>query len=178
MNRHQRRADAARGRAKPITSKLARCKATDLARAIVAAEQAGQPGVAALLREVAAGRIALFSVDSRNGVFDANQLNGCKLPVVAVVGDDDYRSTGPAGWKYAATIASWARCGVIHAAGATAGTYGEAIRGALVHGRAVLVETNSAHAADWAAMFIGKPALLILPRKGAHPIAPRREAIQ
>jgi len=46
-------------------------------------------------------------------------------------------------------------------------------------GRAALIETDTAHAREWAELFRGKPALIIQPRDGgAHPVAPARGAIQ
>ena len=48
----------------------------------------------------------------------------------------------------------------------------------MVMGRALLVETTSAHALAWAALMSGKPALGILPPEGGvHPVMPAREAV-
>jgi len=129
-NRHQRRAAVARNRPAHPAGIFRTCKPADLARAIAAVEQTGQTGLAELLREVRTGTFALVAVETRNAIVRPEDLQACVLPAVTLIGDDDYASTGPAGWRGAAAVAAWARCAVIHAAGATAETYKEAIRGA------------------------------------------------
>jgi hypothetical protein len=177
MNRQQRRAQAAQCRRFGTIARF-NCTPDNVAKAIVAAVQCGQPGVAELLRHVRSGDIQIVQVESRDADIATADLIIVDRPAVALVGDDDYRSTGPKGWRSATTISAWARSAVIHAAGATADTYREAVRGAHVTGRCALIETDAAHADAWAGVFTGKPVLVILPRDGVHPVMPRREAMQ
>jgi len=170
VNRHQRRTAKAR-------STLEACTPENLAKAAVAADQAGQPGVAELMREVRRGGLALFFNSDRDQAVTVAELNQAARPTVLVVGDDDYSSTGPAGWRCSATIAQWAAAVVVHAAGATAESYAEAVKAARMLGRAVLVETDTAHVKEWAMTFCGRPVLLVLPTGGQHPIAPPRSAM-
>ena len=168
-NRHHRRAEAAQNRAG--------CTADNIARAILIAEQAGQPGLAELLRALRRGDIQLAHVPHRDTVIRAADLPQTAA-TVALVGDDDYQSTGPNGWRGAAAITAWASCAVIHGSGTSAETYAEAVHAAQLLGRCVLVETDAAHAHEWAERFRPKPTLIILPPDGVHPTAPKREAVQ
>ncbi|GAN76271.1 hypothetical protein [Acidisphaera rubrifaciens] len=168
-NRHQHRAQAAQARIG--------CTPDDLARAVAVAEQAGQPGLAELLRAVRQGKIQLTHVPHRDAEVTARDLPQTGAAVV-LVGDDDYSSTGPAGWRCAATIAAWAEAAVVHAAGATAETYAEAVHAARLLGRCVLIETDAAHAREWAERFPLKPTLVIVPRDGEHPTRPAAEVVQ
>jgi beta-phosphoglucomutase-like phosphatase (HAD superfamily) len=170
MNRAHRRAAKAR-------STLEACTPENLAKAAVVADQAGQPGVAELMREVRRGGLALFFSSDRKQTVTVAELNQAALPTVVVVGDDDYSSSGPAGWRCSAALAEWAAAAVIHAAGATAGTYAEAAKAARLLGRAVLIETDTAHAAAWAEVFQGRPVLIVAPTTGPHPILPPREKL-
>ena len=170
MNRAQRR--AAKGKAN-----YQACTPENLAHASVAADQAGQPGVAELMRELRRGGLAVIFDSNRDQPVSVEELNEAQLPTLAVIGDDDYRSTGPSGWRATPTLAAWAAAAVIHAAGASAESYAEAAKAARVLGRAVLVETDTAHVEQWAMVFSGRPVLLVLPKDGPHPIMPERSAI-
>jgi beta-phosphoglucomutase-like phosphatase (HAD superfamily) len=141
------------------------------------ADQTGQPGVAELMRQVRRGGLALFFSSDRKQTVTVTELNQAALPTVVVVGDDDYSSSGPAGWRCSAAIAEWAAAAVIHAAGATAESYGEAAKAARLLGRAVLIETDTAHALAWAKVFEGRPVLVVAPTTGPHPILPPRSAV-
>jgi hypothetical protein len=171
MNRHERRTQKAR-------STLEACSPENLAKASVMADQAGQAGVAELMREVRRGGLAVFFGSDRMQKVTVEDLDQAQRPTLAVVGDDDYRSTGPAGWRATPTLAAWAAAAVIHAAGASAETYAEAAKVARVKGRAVLIETDTAHVEQWAMVFQSCPVLLVLPRDGAHPVLPPRSAMQ
>ena len=170
MNRHQRRAAKAR-------SILQACKPDDLANAAAMADQAGQPGVAELMREVRRGGIAVCFNSDRKRKMTVAELNQAARPTIVVVGDDDYSSSGPSGWRCSATIADWAAAVVVHAAGADAESYAEAAKAARLLGRAVIIETDTAHAKDWATVFKGRPVLLVLPKSGPHPIVPPRSSL-
>lgn len=116
-------------------------------------------------------------------VSDRNQRIATKLlnrgrPTVVVVGDDDYCSTGPKGWSGTPALVQWAAAAVIHAAGSSAESYSEAAKAARLRSRTVLIETDTAHAKDWALAFRDRPCLLVLPKSGPHPIVPRQEDLQ
>ncbi len=119
MNRQQRRAHAASSR-RSGTIEYFRCNPDNVANAIVVAEQCGQPGVAELLRHVRSGHIQIVQIENRSAEIAAADLIIVDHPAVALIGDDDYKSTGPSGWRSAETICAWAHSAVIHAAGATA----------------------------------------------------------
>lgn len=176
MNRHQRRAAKAR-RQIGGTGVFKACSSEQLARASMIADQAGQPGVAEILREVRRGGLAAGFCRRREEPLHLRDLERSSTPMVFVIGDDDYRSTGPAGWRCADTLARWARAAVIHAAAATPESYGEAVRAARMLGRAVLVETDMAHMMQWAELFRDRPVLVILATDGLHPMVPAREAV-
>ena len=167
MNRQQRRS-AARGSRDSLS--FIPCTRENLARAAMGADQAQQPGIAALTREMMRGGLALIYVTDRAAAIDLDGVTEKHRATVLIIGDDDHASTGPAGWKCAEAVAAWGACAVIHAAGATAETYLEAARGGRILGACVLVETDTAHAEQWTALFVGKPTLLVLPRGGVHPL--------
>jgi hypothetical protein len=154
---------------------LQACTPDNLAKAAMAADQAGQPGVAELMREVRRGGLCVFFNSDRSQTITMAELNQAQRPTVVVIGDDDYSSTGPAGWRCSATIAQWPAAVVVHAAGATAESYAEAVKAARLLGRAVLVETDTAHVEEWAMTFYGRPVLLVLPKGGQHPVQPSQE---
>ncbi|WP_158323030.1 hypothetical protein, partial [Acidisphaera rubrifaciens] len=145
--------------------------------AIVAAEQAGQPGLAELLRAVRRGEMQLVSVGHRDAEITARDLPKTGAAVV-LIGDDDYSSSGPAGWRCADVVAAWAEAAVVHAAGATAETYQEAVHAARFLGRCVLIETDTVHAREWVGRFYQKPTLVIVPRDGVHPARAAAEVVQ
>ena len=91
-------------------------------------------------------------------------------PLLVWVGDDDESSSGPDGWRCAHQLTRWARGAVVHAAGGEANHYRVAVDGTLIERRFLLVETSSRHAEAWLALLAGKPALVILPRSGPHPV--------
>jgi hypothetical protein len=152
-------------------------KRSDLARASVAVEQAGQPGLAELIRAASHGVIALMMVSDRTVSVSKRELTGCNKPIVTVIGDDDYASTGPSGWLCAKRVAQHTACAVIHASGATADTYAQAWMGARLTGSCALIETNTEHAREWAQLWRGKSVLLVWPRGGVHPVTPARELV-
>lgn len=164
MNRQQRRAAARQ------TIPFFRCSRENLANAAMRADQARQPGMAALLREMMRGGLALVSITDRAATADLDEVRQKCRPTVLIVGDDDHASAGPAGWKCAHAVAAWAACAIVHAAGATAETYLEAAHAGRFMGACALIETDTAHAEQWTALFVGKPTLLVLPRGGVHPI--------
>jgi len=129
------------------------------------------------MRQVRRGGLAVLFNSDRGQRVTADELNQAQRPTVVVIGDDDYASSGPAGWRCSATIAGWAAAAIVHAAAATAESYAEAAKAARLLGRAVLIETDTAHALAWAKVFEGRPVLVVAPTTGPHPILPPRSAI-
>ena len=170
MNRQQRRASQRAGTA------INECSYENLARAAMQADQSGHHGFAELFRQMMKGGLALVVVTDRNQKITNADMP--TIPTIAVVGDDDAAPTGPAGWACTAAIAEWASCAMIHAAADDAKSYAEAARAARVVGNVVLIETDTAHAGEWAAIFAGKPpTLLVWPKNGVHPVMPARETM-
>jgi hypothetical protein len=116
-------------------------------------------------------------VGSRTMSVPRTSLTGHRVPLVALIGDDDYQSSGPAGWLCAKRVAQHTACAVIHAAGATADTYAQALTGARLMGSCALIETDTERAREWAELWRGKPALLVWPRGGVHPVMPNRGGV-
>lgn len=172
MNRHQRRAIAAQNHPPRME-----CTAANINRAIAFAEQSGQPGVAELYRAVLAGDFGLVPITRRDMQIATADL-AAPVPMLILIGDDDYASTGPAGWQCSSILAQWAHAAVIHASGATAETYREGVKAARICRRAVLVETSTDKASAWAELFRPKPVLLILPSDGPHPVMPSKAELQ
>lgn len=174
MNRCQRRAKAAQtsnGR-----SVIQECRSERLAEAIAKMQVCGRVGYVELLRAVREGAIALCPIGRRDSRFQPSDAHG--KPVVIVIGDDDYASTGPAGWACTEAVANYASAAVVHGAGATASTYKMAIVNALAVGKVVLVETSSAYADAWAEAFARMPTIVIAPPERAHPVSRPKEQMQ
>jgi hypothetical protein len=156
---------------------IARINRDDIPGALALAH-AVAPHLTPLIRAVGRG-IRLAGVP-RAAPFPRELLEYTR-PVIAIVEDDDFRSTGPAGFPAAKRFAYWARREMVHASAAEARHYQLAVDAAMLHGRILLVETDSEHASEWC-RFLGDgrriPLLCIRPRDGVHPVAPRREALQ
>ncbi|MBN8889214.1 MAG: hypothetical protein ABS99_05720 [Acetobacteraceae bacterium SCN 69-10] len=131
-----------------------------------------------LVRAAAAGKIAVAEPGRiATGKAVRSMLNRPGLPEVVLIGDDDYRSTGPAGWRCADWLAGWGRRALIHGAGGEGRHYEVAVQAAVAGRRLALVETTSAHAAAWAALLRDRmPSLIVVPKPGdgPHPIPPVR----
>ena len=145
---------------------------------IISACNAAAPHRVPILRAVCHGVIGLSEV-SRDAAFPRGDLDAATGPIIAIISDDDYRSTGPSGFVAARRFAYWARAAIVHAAGGEPQQYEKAVDAALLCRRLLLVETDSAHAIEWCD-FLGSgrriPVYAILPRGGAHPV--RAEMIQ
>src|ERR1700733_13015597 len=70
-----------------------------------------------LLRAVRDGSINLVEIERRADA-PMRAIENSPRPVVIVLGDDDYRSTGPSGWAGWRRLSYWARCAMVHATGA------------------------------------------------------------
>jgi hypothetical protein len=132
-----------------------------------------------LFRAVRDGTINLIEV-GREAPAPLRIMEQSPRPVVLVLGDDDYASTGPTGWAAWQRVSYWARAATVHATGADVASYQMAIGMALLRPRFLLVQTDSAHAHEWAEALHRRriPALGLLPLEGIHPVPPPREAMQ
>jgi hypothetical protein len=158
--------------------------AADLPGAIVASEQAGAIGLAHLLRALNCGRIAFLPVlpECSSSKFKQFVRGTAHRPAIALLPDDDYMDRGPAGWPVAERVVRWAASILLHAAGAEIQHYEAAIQTAQIRNRVLLIEASTQTARAWADLILRvgprTPVLAIWPREGAHPIVPRREAMQ
>jgi hypothetical protein len=132
-----------------------------------------------LFRAVRVGVINLIEV-GREASAPVRAMEQSPRPVVLLFGDDDYASTGPSGWAAWQRVSYWARAAMVHATSADVASYQMAIGMALLQARFLLIETDSAHAHEWAEALHRRriPALGLLPPEGIHPVTPRREAMQ
>ena len=80
------------------------------------------------------------------------RLKAAARPVLVLVGDDDATPSGPADWPQAERLLRWCRYEVVHSTGAERGHYAAAVAGALVHRRALLIETATACEPAWLAL--------------------------
>ena len=145
--------------------------AAEISAAISHLTRHGHVAHASLMRAVLAGEVALAGVYDRAAPIRARHLCRTSLPLIVMVGDDDASPTGPNGWRCASELARWAGAAVVHGAAATVETYTEAIAAARATGRALLIETDSAHVSDWAELVRGKPTLNVIPGGGlVHPV--------
>jgi hypothetical protein len=155
-----------------------RITAAQAARTIEIVAQAC-PDRLPVIRALIAGRIGLVEVC--RGSLSPRELGQPRpKPVLAIIGDDDHRSTGPAGFRAVKRFAHWARAAIVHAAAGEAEHYTEAVRTALTVRHALLIETDPAHVVEWRRL-LGDgtriPILEILPRN-VHPVRPGRERLQ
>lgn len=131
----------------------------------------------ALMRAVYRGRIAHLELQRETSAGTLKRFMGCAcLPELILVGDDDYRSSGPSGWRQTSRLMRWARRIIIHAAGGEADQYEGFVKSACAIGRLLLVETDAAHAQEWVQVALAHRAhgrlCLILPTQGVHPVCP------
>ena len=129
-----------------------------------------------LVNALADGQITLV-IPTRRDRAPLDAMRRATRPVVVLIGDDDYASTGPNGWRCAQKVTRWARAALVHGAGGERQHYEAAIMGAEAHGRFVLVETSSAYALPWLMLLSGKPVLTIVPKGGPHPLPEMREVV-
>jgi hypothetical protein len=125
--------------------------AAEIAGMITRAEQAGETNIIEVLRPAAAGAIDAAFV-YRGARLSMRQLKSTGRPALAILGDDDYASTGPAAWPDAVRLLRWARFVILHGAGGEAAHYAAAVIAAQEHHRALLIETDTAHLEAWRAL--------------------------
>lgn len=144
--------------------------------AIARAVTIGFPHTAELLRAVQRGEICLVAPDDRAARVTMASLKRAHLPVLVLIGDDDYASTGPAGWACTPTLLRWARQAIVHGTGADITTYRLAVQMAVGCRRGLFVETNSVFAPVWAeALRLVRqpvPTLTLVAPNGRHPVMP------
>jgi hypothetical protein len=70
-------------------------------------------------------------------------------PAVVLIGDDDYRERGPAGWPLAERVARWAASVVLHAAGAEAAHSESAVLAAKGVGCVAIIECSTTTLPAW-----------------------------
>jgi hypothetical protein len=157
-------------------------KANDLDRLIASAVTTGAGHKAELLRAVRRGTIALVEPMDRDSIISMRMLKHISRPTLVIIGDDDYRSTGPAGWKCAKAMLRWSRWTCLHAAGVQVEQYRALVAATILHRRMMLVETSSAMLPAWSAALQAEQriprGLTVVPRDGAHPIVPAGDALQ
>lgn len=139
-------------------------------RMVSVATQAGDGAHLELLLAVKRGEIAMAML-FRGDVPPMGELKRAGKPTIVLIGDDDYRTSGPIGWAGLRPLMRWARFGLVHAAGADVSTYRHALRLVRHQRRLVMIETAASAHNAWGAMFnaFRVPADLIYPEDGRHP---------
>lgn len=150
----------------------------EIARMIAQAELAGAGFLAGLLRPVMAGELSLI-VPMRDAVQPPfYRMAKKRRPIVTLVGDDDYATTGPGGWACADKLRAWAAFAIVHGTGAQLEHYDMAAAAARDVGRLLLIETTSTAAQEWAGFLQERtpalPFMGILPPSGTHPVMPAK----
>lgn len=157
-------------------TKIVSATRAEFATAIGRLHAAGAGHWAPVLTAVGAGRLALFQTPRGTQRVRAKTLQRIGRPLLIVIGDDDYGTTGPGGFvdSVLATVFRPARAVFVHGAGATPADYGQAAQTAERTGWAVLVETSASAVDAWlaeAAQRAPKAHLTFIgARDGLHPL--------
>jgi hypothetical protein len=152
----------------------------EIDRLIALAANMNLIGRVELLRAIRAGVLNMVELD-REGKLPVRAMEKSARPVLLLIGDDDYAATGPTGWTATRRLLYWAKAGVVHATAADAASYQMAIRMTLAHRRCVLIETDTAHAAEWSTALVAHRirCIELMPGDGgAHPVPLDRDAMQ
>lgn len=153
-------------------------KPAQIAAMIVQAEQAGAGFYAPLLRRVMRGEVNACLPMRDTSMPPLYRLGRKGRPVVVILGDDDYATTGPDGWACAAKVREWAARAIVHGTGGQPWHYDAAADMAMQVRRLLLIETSSAGAQQWAAFLHERtpalPFVGLLPPDGAHPVMPMK----
>ena len=154
-------------------------KPAEIDRLIAAYSDFGLIGRVELMRAVRGGLIGVIE-PPREAVVPLRVLEQSTRPQIAIIGDDDYCSTGPTDWPATRRLFRWAKGAMIHATGADAPTYKMAIGMALSYRQFLLIETDTAHMQKWgeALLALKIPFVCLKPTDGVHPRPIEREAIQ
>ena len=149
----------------------------DLEAACQRAAAAGLPQLA-LFRGAADGRHTLAIISKADVAWPA-RVSKHLGPSIVVIGDDPYpngHSIGPGGWTCARRAKDWARFVFVHGTGGAIDHYRAASFAASVHRRLLIVETDSAHIAEWADHFGGNVLRFQPPAGRVHP-SPTEEVV-
>jgi hypothetical protein len=146
-----------------------------MAEIIMRMDQAGLHHRALLIRTAAAGTICLIE-PARDGVPSFKATDRAGRPALVVLGDDDYASTGPAGWAIFRRLSYWARGAIVHASGADVRSYQAVVDATVRCRRFVLIETDFAHARQWGEALLKAPRPILVsclvPADAKHPVTP------
>ena len=133
-----------------------------------------------LYRAAADGRISIINICAPDVAWPQVMIATARKPTVVVIGADTGAGDdpGPEDWKAAEGLRRWCEAAIVHGAGGEPGHYRMAAEAAEIYERLALVECTADQVQPWAD-FLGCPRTLrIIPRGGAHPVAPRCEAVQ
>jgi hypothetical protein len=152
-------------------------KPDQISRLIGAVTQAGEAHHAVWLAAAQRGEIAALQIEPGARIpLRMLDVQPDQRPLLILLCGDGASPVGPDGFPQARRILRWARAIILHGAGAEPGHYATAVASARMTGRAVLVETTTAHLPAWRAMrdrvAEKTPTLVIDTRPGepAHPI--------
>jgi hypothetical protein len=124
-----------------------------------------------LFRAAADRQISLAMIAQHTSVWPRSVAR-CKLPAVVVIGDDPWPASlalGPYAWACSRGAREWARFVVVRGSGASPDHYRAAAQAAQHYRRLLFVESDSAHADEWAAFF-GRDVMRFDPPPGrVHP---------
>jgi len=154
-------------------------KAVEIADMIRRGEQAGAGFYTPMLQRVMRGELNVCLPQRDTAMPPLWRLGKKGRPVVCILGDDDYATTGPAGWACAGKVRAWAGGAIVHGTGGQPWHYDGAADTAMQVRRLLFIETSSAGAQQWAAFLRERtPALpfmwLLPPAPGSHPGMPSR----
>ena len=151
-------------------------KREEISRVIAHAELAGAGFYIPLLRRVMQGEMNLCWPQRDTVQPPFYRLGKSRLPLVIIIGDDDYQTTGPDGWACAAKLLTGAAFAIVHGTGGKPEHYAMAGEMATQVRRLLLIETSSEAAQTWAGFLFERTPRLsvlgILPPDGAHPVMP------
>ncbi|WP_237214206.1 hypothetical protein [Falsiroseomonas oryziterrae] len=152
-------------------------KAEQISRLIGVAHQAGELHEAVWLAAVQRGEIAAAAVEPGGRIpLRVLDTQPGQRPLLILLRGDGVTPVGPDGFPQARRILRWARAIILHGAGAEPQHYATAVASAMATGRAVIVETTTAHLPAWRAVrdrvAANTPTLQIETRPGepAHPV--------
>lgn len=150
----------------------------DVARLIAMGEAQGHGPMTEMLRPVMRGELNLILPLRDTQMPPLRRMEKQGRPVVVLIGDDDYCSTGPDGWACAAKLRQWARFAIVHGTGAQRAHYAFGVAMALQERRLLFIETGSQAAQLWAGFLKERAPPLrfmgFLPPDGVHPVMPAR----
>ena len=153
-------------------------KPAEIARMIGQAELGGAGHYTPLLQRVMAGEMNACFPMRDTAMPPLYRLGKQGRPIVVIVGDDDYATTGPDGWACADKLRAWASFAIVHGTGAQRQHYEMAAVMATDVRRLLFIETSSAGAQQWAGFLRERTPELrfmgLLPSDGPHPVMPAK----